>query len=493
MVMSESQLPVPGQPDEQPEAQEHHALPERIERYNEHFLQRLSRMAERFDRWAEFIAPRNEKEAKSPENISRGAILSGLVFTGLLGICLLISLLAPLDSAAIAVGKVVLDSNTKNIDHLEGGIVEEILVREGQQVEEGQPLIRLDKVAALARLDLYQNQFVAARATEARLLAERDTLDEVVFPPELQELEADHPQVASNMDAQRRLFVSRRDGLQGKTDVMNQQIKQSEEEISGLEKQIASSSRQLALLEEEIRDVRTLRKTGDAPKTRLLALERRQAEIQGEKGERTAMIARAKQRINEAQIQIYNLQTEFQNDVVGELKETQVQIADLEEQLRAAKNVFDRIEIRAPIGGQITGLAVHTVGGVIAPGETIMRIVPQDDLLIIEAHVSPQDIDVVHEGLMARVRLSAYKTRKVPLVEGQVTTVSGDRFENERTGETYYTARITVDEEQLAKLEDVKLTPGMPAEVLIVTGSRTLFSYLTSPIRDSFTRAIREQ
>lgn len=474
-------------------AQDASLLPASVQRYVANFQNYADRVSLRFDTLAEYVVPPNREEELAPENIARGPILLGVVFIFLIfGVFGLWASLAPIDSAAVAGGKVVLDSSRKTIDHLEGGIVKAIHVRDGQIVEEGDALIDLDDTAARARRDLYMGQFVAARAAEARLIAERDGLESVDFPSELMESRDDDPKIAANMDAQLRLFESRREALQGKTEVLGQQIKQSEEEINGLDKQIASASQQLKLLNSEIGDVQHLLKSGNAPKTRLLALQRRKAEIEGERGERQAMIARSQQRINEAKIQMYNLKTEFLNQVVAELKETQGQISDLEEQLRAAEDVMRRIVIRAPIGGEVVGLKVFTIGGVIAPNEPIMEIVPTDDKLIVEARVRPQDIDVVRPGLLARVRLSAYKSRNVPPIEGEVVTVSADRFEDERTG-AFFTARVQVNEDQLAKLDNVELSPGMPAEVLIVTGSRSLVSYLASPIKDSFNRAFREE
>lgn len=470
-------------------------LPPQMDKYVDHFLGWVERCGTHADRLTRYVISRNEEEEMAPENIARGPILFGLTLvTVLFGIFGLWSIVAPIDSAAVSPGKVVLDSNRKTISHLEGGIVKEILVSEGEQVKEGQVLVRMDDTAPKARMELYRGQFIAAQAAQARLIAERDGADKIEWPASLLEMRDSYPDAAANIDSQQRLFESRRDTINGRVDVLQQQIKQHEEEIKGLEKQIASGDKQLDLLKEEIHDVAYLFKSGNAPKSRLLALERGQAQIQGENGERLSMISRAKQSINEAQIQIYNQKTEFLNQVMGELRDTQNKMSDLEEQLRTAEDIVHRVEVVAPIAGQITGLKVHTKGGVVAPGSPLMDIVPSDDKMIIEAKISPQDIDVVHKGLKARVRLTAYKTRRVPPVEGEVETVSGDRFEDPRTGEAYYTARIAIPDSELANLgEHVELTPGMPTEVLIITGSRTFFGYLTSPIRDSFNRSFREQ
>lgn len=495
MVDDKTNLPENVNPEEASQ-QQVPALPEHVDRYVKGFQSLVDRTIHRMDAVVDYVAPRNTQEELSPENLARGPIVFGLVMMiVVLGIFGLWAIIAPIDSAAIAPGKIVVDTNKKVIDHLEGGIVESIQVTEGMSVKEGQVLITLDNTAALARLNLYKGQYIAAKATEARLIAERDNADEVSFAQDLLDKKGD-PLVDENLDSQTRLFKTRREALEGKTDVLTQKIKQYEEEINGLDQQIKSANSQLALLGQEIKDVRYLVGNQNAPKTRLLALERRAAEIKGEKGRNEAMISRAKQSINEGKIEKYNLKTEFLNQVVAELRDTQSKISDISEQLRAAEDVARRVEIKSPIAGEVTNLNVHTVGGVIAPNEPLMQIVPFDDKLIVEAKVRPEDIDVVRPGLSARVRLSAFKTRKVPMIEGIVTTVSADRIEDERTGQAYFNARITIDEDELdelKELDNVQISAGMPAEALIVTGSRTFLQYMVTPISDSFNRSFREQ
>ncbi len=450
------------------------------------------------DRVGEYVMPPVQQEPDSPEAISGRSIRVGmfalLLFFGVFGLW---SAIAPLNSAAVAGGHVILDSNRKTIQHLEGGIIKEILVKEGDKVKKGEALVRLDETAAQARLDLLSGQSIAARATEARLLAERDNREDIVFPDDLLRLEQTHHAVVEeNLDSQRRLFDSRRKNVEGQIAILHQKIEQFKKEIEGLKSQKNSADEQIGFLQEEIGAVRKLLASGNASKPRLLALERNKAAIDGERGDYVARISRSQQSIAEAEISMINLRNDFLNDVVGELRETQVQIADLEERIRASADTVVRINILAPISGVITGLKVHTLGGVIAPGEPIMDIVPQDDKLIVEAKVQPRDIDVVRAGLIARVRLSAYKSRKVPPVEGTVQQISADRFQDERTGEAYYLARIEIsyDElDKLKKLEEVELYPGMPADVLIVTGSRTFLSYMFTPLTDSLSHAFREQ
>jgi HlyD family type I secretion membrane fusion protein len=487
--------------DEQPEMQLQAASPESTDQ-NAETNPIVERLRHYYSRWLKAvdwagskIAPITENVEDSPESMAKKAIRVGMwSFVIIFGVFGLWSVTAPIDSAAVATGSVILDSNKKTVQHLEGGIIDKIFVREGQFVKKGEPLVRLDETTAKARYDLLKSQYIAAKATEARLLAERDGLDEIPFDQELLALEKKNAIVDDNLDSQRRLFKSRRKNLEGQTSVLRQKIEQHREEIKGLESQIESAEQQLALLADEIQGVRKLYNNGQlVSKQRLRALERQEAAIRGELGNYKAMISRAEQSIGEAEIQILNLKNEFSNEVVQELKETQVSLSDLEERIRASADTVNRIMITAPLDGTVTDLQVHTVGGVISPGDKIMDIVPQDDKLIVEAKVQPQDIDVVHSGLRATVRLSAYRVRMVPPVDGMVKTVSADKFVDDRSGESYYLARIEIDNEQLAGLEDVNLYPGMPTEVLIVTGARTLANYLMAPITDSFNRALREQ
>lgn len=447
------------------------------------------------DRLSARFIPYDPTMLDTPEARARPTILMGLgLMVFLFGFIFLWAALVPLQSGAVAIGRIVVDSNRKEIQHLEGGIVKEIAVREGDNVKAGQILVRLDNTTSQARSDLLRGEYIAARASEARLLAERDNKAEVTFPEELTRLESTDEQVRTNLDSQRRLFASRRESLQGQIDVLNQKIGQSGSEISGLREQGSAASQQIALLNEEIDVVKGLLAKGNALKPRLLALERQRADLLGQRGQAQAMISRANQTSNESKINILNLKTDFLNKVVAELKETQTQVSTLSEQMRSAGDVARRVDITAPIAGTVTGLMVHTIGGVVKPGDTLMTLVPQDDKLIVEARVTPQDIDVVHPGLEAQVRLTAFKARYLRPAKGKVITVSADRFDDQRTGEGFYVARIEIPQSELKDIiGDVKLTPGMPAETLIVTGRRTMLSYLVRPIRESFGRAFREQ
>lgn len=449
--------------------------------------------------WADQVSiamesPVTPQNAVSPDALAHRSIRTGLLLAFILfGVIGMWAAFWPLATGAIAVGKVVIDTNRKTIQHLEGGIVKEILVREGQNVKEGDVLLRLDSTGATARRDVQRSQYIAAKAAEARLIAERDGATTINFPQELLALESSDSEVQEQLATQRRLFETRRTNNTEQVSMLNQRVGQTQSDVAGLREQVASASEQLRLLQDEIDTVKSLVASGNAVKSRLLALQRNAAQIQGQRGQALSAIARANQQANEARIEITNKKTEFLNSVIAELKDVQVQAASIGEQMRAADDVVRRIDIKAPISGQVVSLNVHTVGGVIAPGEKLLDIVPSNDKLVVEAQINPQDIDVVHVGLPAQVRLSAYKQRRIHPVTGKVITVSADRIENPQNGQAYFNARVEISASEFNDLKDVKMTPGMPAEVMVVTGSRTMFGYLFDPLTHSFGRAFHEE
>ncbi len=402
------------------------------------------------------------------------------------------SAFAPLDTAAVARGMIVVESSRKTISHLEGGIIEEILVKEGEEVEANQPLVQIQNIAAKSKYDLYLGQYRAAQALEARLTAERDALAEIQFPLDLLKDEQ-IPEIAQILETQRNQFKTRGYAVEGQVKVLNQRVKQLNDQISGLRAQISANVQQIKLVKEEISTVEKLLASGNANRPRLLALQRNKAAIEGQTGQFESDIAKAKQAITEADLQIINARNDFQNELAKDLRETQIHISDLKEQLSASRDVFDRTIVRATQAGVVTGLKYHTRGGVVAPGAPIMDLVPKDDKMIVEAQVQPSDIDMVHPGLVSRLRLVPYKSRRVPPLNGEVQTISPDVFQDQKTGMTYYTARIVVDKDFLSNLKDVKLYPGMPVEVHIITGTRTLLSYLVSPLTDATFNAFKEK
>jgi HlyD family secretion protein len=399
---------------------------------------------------------------------------------------------APLSSAAVAPGQVRVDSHRKTVQHLEGGIIREILVREGDEVRAGQVLIRLDDTQPGATSDALSGQYDALRALEARLIAERDWLPAIDFPPILAQRRG-NPAIQAMLAGQETIFSSRRRALDGQLGILKQRIEQLRSEIAGYRAQVASLEMQSALIKTEIQGAEELAHKGLERKTRLLELQREAANLEGNRGQQLNLIARAEQGIGETEMQMVDLANKLSNEVVAELRDTQTKLAEIEEKLRAALDVKGRTEIVAPQSGLIVNLRHFTSGGVLKAGEPVLDVVPQDDKLIIEAEVRPLDIEAVHAELPAEVRLTAYKQRRTPTVSGTVVHVSADSLLNERTGQPYYVAHVEIAPEQLARLEGVKLYPGMPAEVMIVTGKRTALEYLLDPVRDSFARAFREK
>jgi HlyD family type I secretion membrane fusion protein len=399
--------------------------------------------------------------------------------------------LAPLDSAAIAPGRVVIESNRKTVKHLEGGIVGQILVQEGQEVGAGQVLIRLDETRAQAALEQLRAAYWAAHARAARLAAERDEAGSISFPEWLL-AENDDPRVETMLASQLNIFESNYRSSSGKVAILEQQIGQSEAEIAGLKGEIASEAQQLNLLQEEITAKETLLAKGLIEKPQVLALKRRQAELNGSRSRHMASIARVRKQIGETRIRMAELQTAQINQAVGELQKVESKIFELEERLRTAVDVLQRIELSAPISGRVVDLKVHTPGGVIGAGEPLMDIVPSEERMLIDAQIDPADVDVVAPGLAAHVRLTALNQRHLTPFIGRLISVSADSLIEERTGQAYYLGRIELLPDQEQDLGQVELYPGMQAEVMILTGSNTVLDYLAEPITRTLRRAFRE-
>lgn len=398
---------------------------------------------------------------------------------------------SPLSSASIASGVVSVEGNRKTVQHFEGGIIGEILIGEGDRIEAGQVLVRLDPTRPRASFDLLQGRYWAARALEGRLVAERDGQEEVTFAEDLRGV-TDNAEVAEILQGQVNLFKARRKALSGQVKVLKQRIVQHKQQIGGVGAQIRSKREQLALVKEEREGIETLFNKGIAAKPRLLAAKRAEARLKGEIGEHVADSAELKQRSGETELRIIDLENRRQEEVATLLRETQGQIAELLDRLRAQEDVLARLDVRAPQEGVIVGLKFFTPGGVIPPGAPILDIVPEEQRLIISANVNPNDIDVVHAGLPAQIRLSVFNSRNTPLIDGTVTNISADRFINDSDGSSFYRATVEIDAGELEALDGVSLHPGMPAEVLINTGSRTALQYLMSPITDNVHRALRE-
>ena len=424
--------------------------------------------------------------------IARGPLRAGLAIIAIaIGGFLLWSALAPLSSAAIARGSVIADSHRKTIQHLEGGIVEAILVRDGQTVARGDILVRLDDTQARAALAQVEGRYLAALAREARLRAEQNGQDRIDFPKVLLEGRT-IPAIRDIMVGQQNIFVANRQSLLGQIAIQEKRVAQSGKEIQGRTAAITSADAQLALIKDELDGVKTLYDKGLTTKPRLVKLQREMAAIAGERGGHVAEIAESRDRVAESQAKILDLKNTHANRVANDLREVQDDLAELKETLIAARDVLSRTEIRAPADGVVLNTQVHTLGGVIGAGEPLMDLVPRNDRMVVDARIDPHDIDVVRPGLPAQIRLSAYKHRTTPTLDATVVDVSADALADEKTGEEFYLARIEVSPEALRKLPSVDLYPGMPAEAMIVTGERTVIDYLMSPVNDLFARAMRE-
>jgi len=400
------------------------------------------------------------------------------------------SFVAPIDGSALAPGVVSVKSHRKTIQHLDGGIVKNIFAKEGDLVVAGDVLLTLDDTQTKAQLEIIKGQYITSLSQQARLIAERDQLTEIAFSEKLGD-----KQDSRNLDAkhaQLQIFNARKSSYQGETSVLGQRVNQLKSKISGLTMQRQSNRKLMLSYNEEIIDLKELLAEGFADKQRLRDIERSHARVQGEIAELTASIASSQMQIGETKLQILQIEKEFQENVVGELGEVNAKVFDSEERLTALNDKVIRTEIKAPASGKVMGLMVHTEGGVIKPSESILEIVPQKEELIITAQVQPLDIDRVSVGMLADVRFSAFKQALTPTVEGKLITLSADRLIDEQNGHPYFSAQVEITAESYKKLEGLELLPGMPAEVLINTGERTLFEYLTQPVSNAFARAFIE-
>jgi len=446
------------------------------------------------------VEPKTATASSSPKpaDVSAPANPRAWIVTGMLTIVIAFggfgtwAALASLDSAAIAPGVVVVESDRKSIQHLEGGLVREILVRDGDIVARGDLLIRLENTQSKAIYDIVRGELDAARAEVARLVAERDGQEEITFSDELL-ARSDVPKVGEALQGQRHLFAARRTSLEGQVAILEQSVAQFREEITGLKSEQAAREEQLAILKDELRGLRKLLKQGSVPRNEVLAYQRKIAALGGEKGRFMANVSRAEQGIGEAKLRISQLEKSTREEVVEKMREVQGRIFGLEERLVAAEDVLGRTEIRAPTAGVVMGMQVHTTGGVVTPAQEILQVVPVGDRLVIEAQINPIDIDDVAVGQQATVRLTAFKLRSTPIIVGILVNISADRLVDEYSGTPYYLARIEVSKEELQTLGDLVLQPGMPVEALIKTGARTALGYMLSPLTDNLARAFKEK
>jgi HlyD family secretion protein/epimerase transport system membrane fusion protein len=425
------------------------------------------------------------KEIRGPKVIGYAAIV---LFFGGFGAWATIASLA---SAAIAPGLVSPDGNRKTVEHLEGGIVREIRVREGDHVKAGQVLVVLEDVRARAEFEELQERFVHLISIEARLLAELAEADAIEPPAQLDDFDPEVFRPA--LSAQQRLFESRQATLQGREKILGQRVLQLQAEIVGLHEVIAAQNEQLELIAQEIVGVEFLYEKGLTPLPKLLALKRAQAGVRAERAASRARIARHQQSIGETRLQLLTMREERREKVAEEISQVRTELAAVRSQLPVRKDVLSRTMVTAPLDGTVINVQVTTATGVIEPGEPLLELVPDDAQLVIDAHVKPTDMDTVRAGQAARVLFTAYGQRNLPQIFGTLRSISADRLIEEHTGEPYFLAKIEIDPLELERIApDIELSPGMPADVMILTGERTLLDYLIRPFTESLTKSFRE-
>ncbi len=398
---------------------------------------------------------------------------------------------APLAEAAIAPGLVKVEGTRRTIQHFEGGIVREILVRDGDAVRAGQVLVRLEQPNASQQTETLRSQRWALLAQDARLVAELAGRRDIAFPPEL--LSATNPRAAEFVTGQRALFETRLVALDSQLNVLQSRIDQHRATIASSEAQAEAQRRMLVLLRAEESNTQILLRQGLARLPQLLALQRQVASTEGNIADIAGQITRSRAQIEESEREMQRIQDQRTQEVSTELREVRVKLAETEERLRAAEDVSKRLDITAPEDGTVLNLKVFTTGAVVRAGDPVMELVPARDRLIAEVNVQPNDIESIYPGLRAEIRLPAFKQRIVPYLHGHVTFVAGDITEDERRNTAYYRAHIEIDQDQLRNLEGVQLRPGMSVEALIQTGSRSFARYLLQPVFDSFHRSFREQ
>jgi len=443
--------------------------------------------------------PQAAPEAASPEaprktGLNLGRTLFGgwvLLFIGVGGF-LLWAGFAPLDQGVTAPGQVVVTGNRKTVQHLSGGIVAKILVKEGDTVKAGQPLLLMDTTLARTQLEIARAQWTVARAVEARLVAERDGRDKVVFPADLTN-DPTNPNLLQATTLQARLFETRRRTLRNELATLEESIAGLRAQIGGLEASKAAKEEQLKLLREELRNQRELAAEGYLPRNRVSEQERLFAQLSGQLSEDIASIARARSGIAELKMRAIGRENEYRQQAESQLTDMQKEVNALVSRMQALRFELENTEVRAPVDGIVVGLQIHTAGGIVQGGAPLMDIVPQGEPLRIDANVPTQFIDKVHPDLEVDVLFPAFSQKLTPHIDAKVHNVSADVLTDARTGVPYYKAEVIVTPEGMKKLKDHQIKAGMQAEVFIRTGERTAFNYLIKPISDRIRSAMTEE
>ncbi|TXN07016.1 HlyD family type I secretion periplasmic adaptor subunit [Methylobacterium sp. WL103] len=397
-----------------------------------------------------------------------------------------------ISGAVIAPGQLVVESDVKKVQHPTGGVVGELRVREGQQVRAGEVLIRLDETQTRANLQVVLKALDELAARRARDEAERDGTKAIAFPAPLLARKGE-PDVAHLVDGEARLFAARVAGREGQRAQLRERVAQLRQEIGGLTEQAEAKGREIALIGTELTGVRDLYAKNLVPITRVTALERDAVRLTGERGQLVAATASARGKIAETELQILQIDGDMRTEVGKDLSEIRGKWSELTERQVAAEDQLKRVDLRAPQDGTVHQLSVHTIGGLVTPSEPAMLIVPAADQLMVEVHIQPQDIDSVRLGQKAVLRFAAFNARTTPEVDGTVSRVSADVTADQKSGQSYYTARIGLSGDQLTRLGEVRLVPGMPVEAHLQIGERTVLSYLVKPISDQIAKAWKER
>lgn len=402
------------------------------------------------------------------------------------------AIFAPLDEGVPMPGVISVESKRKRVDHLTGGIISKILVRDGQKVREGEALLALDEIQALAALNAIQSQWRATAVTEARLIAEQGGLSAIQYPKALNDASADK-EISDLMKAQSELLRSRRNALQGELGIIRESVTGLEQQILSLEQLALGRKKQIQLFHEQLTSFRKLHAENFVSRNQLIDIERQLAEVQTKQSEDLANIASVRARLAEFRMRGKQRETEYRREVETQLAEVQKEGATLAEKLTAIRDTNARLILQAPVSGTVVDLAYHTIGGVIKPGDRILDIVPSNDELIVEAQVAPQYIDRVRVGLPANIHFDAYlRNIEPPVVSGTVKVVSADALVDARTGAQFYNLRVSVPASEIKKLGDLKIQPGMQATVMVKTGERSLLAYLLRPLFRRFNTALGE-
>jgi HlyD family type I secretion membrane fusion protein len=433
------------------------------------------------------ISPGDDAPSDSIRHVALAGWLIIAVFFGGIGSW---AATAPLNGAVVGNAVVKVEGNRKSVQHLDGGIVKELRIKEGDKVNAGDVLIILDETQARAEYDVLSQQYMVLRATEARLLTELDRGSELAMPEDLKTQDSYFKSVWNGQLSQ---FESRRAALEGQRSVIREKINQLGSQIVGAEAQVKAFTNQISSVRAEAKDIAPLVERGLIARPRILQLERTAYGLEGQIADANANIAKARQAIAEQEQQIAQLDNDRMADITKDLRDTQAKMLEVIPKAMNAKAVLGRMDIRSPYAGRVVALTVFSVGGVVQRGEKILDIVPDQDALTIEAQIAVEDISDIRPNMRAEVHLTAYKQRIVPIIHGDVIQVSADRLTDPKTNNPYYVAFVRVDESELAAMPNIKLYPGMPATVMIPTVQRTAFDYIVGPLVMSFNHSFRQK